>query len=213
MEPSQQTPESSAQNRRQRRIARRRSEILAAAAEVFAERGYAGTTTRAIAEAADVAEGTLYNYFGGKREILLAVANEADGPMAQALLDAGRLESREAMTVLFERAFDISEARLPFLRTLLTASWTDDSILHQFISVRLRRVYDALQTFIAERVESGAFRPIDPALGARVAMGMFIGLILPVLRGVEPLPAPHERRALAETIVDLLLDGVRIRLG
>jgi hypothetical protein len=114
------------------------------------------------------------------------------------------------MIVLFERAFDISETRLPFLRTLLTASWTDDSILHRFIAVRLGRVYEMLQAFIAERVASGVFRPIDPALSARMAIGMFAGLILPALRGVEPLPASQERRALAETIVDMLLDGVRV---
>jgi AcrR family transcriptional regulator len=203
-------PAEGPQTRRQRRIARRRAEILAAAADVFAEKGYEGTTTKAIALAADVSEGTLYNYYEGKRELLTAVAREAEGPMVRALLAAEDLESREAMIVLFERAFDISEARLPFLRTLLTASWTDDSILFQFVALRLGRVYDSLQAFIAEQVASGAFRPVDPALGARIAMGMFAGLILPVLRGLEPLPSPEERRALAETIVDLLLDGVRV---
>jgi AcrR family transcriptional regulator len=211
MDGEQRSADGAPQSRRERRALRRRTQILSAAAEVFADKGFAATTTRAIADAADVAEGTLYNYFGGKREILLAVAREAEGPMAQALVDAGKLESREAMIALFTRAFDVSETRLPYLRTLLTASWTDDSIMHQFLTVRLGRVYATLQAFIAERVASGVFRPIDPALGARVAMGMFSGLILPALRGLEPLPGPQERRALAETIVDLLLDGVRVR--
>ena len=62
--------------RRERRIARRKKEILDAAARIFAEKGYANATTREIAEAADMAEGTLYNYFGGKRELLLAVASQ-----------------------------------------------------------------------------------------------------------------------------------------
>jgi AcrR family transcriptional regulator len=208
---SQTTP--SSHGRRQRRIQRRKHEILIAAARIFAAKGYSGSTTRQIADEADVAEGTLYNYFGGKREILLAVANEAEGPIEQALLEAGRLESREAMIVLFERAFDISEARLPFIRALLTESWTDDRLLREFVTVRLARISHALETFIAERVAAGTFRPIDPALGARLAMGMFSGLILPVLRGVEPLPPPGERHALAETVVDLLLDGIRVHPG
>jgi hypothetical protein len=104
----------------------------------------------------------------------------------------------------------VSQARLPFLRALLTESWTDDSLLQAFVAARLRRVFQMLQTFISERVATGAFRPIDPGLGARLAMGMFGGLILPVLRGVEPLPTPEERRAMAETVVDLLLDGIRV---
>jgi AcrR family transcriptional regulator len=210
MKAHRERPEKEPQSRRERRASRRRAEILAAAAEVFADNGFAATTIKAIADAADVSEGTLYNYFGGKREILLAVAREAEGPMAQALLDAARLESREAIVTLFARAFDLSEARIPYLRTLLTASWTDDSIMQQFLTVRLGRVYAALQAFIAQRIEDGIFRPIDPATGARMAMGMFGGLILPALRGLEPLPTAQERRAIAETVADLLLDGVRV---
>jgi AcrR family transcriptional regulator len=198
------------QRRRQRRIARRKREILAAAAQVFAEKGYSSTTTKEIADAADVAEGTLYNYFNGKREILLSIATEADVPMERALQEAGKLENREAMIALFEGAFDITEARLPFLRALLAEAWTDDGILQEFVADRLRHVSQLLQAFISERVAAGAFRPIDPVLGARMAMGTFGGLILPILRGVEPLPSPEERHALAEMIVDMLLDGIRV---
>jgi AcrR family transcriptional regulator len=204
-------PTAKGQQRRQRRAMRRRQEILAAAAQVFSENGYSSTTTKQIADAADVAEGTLYNYFPSKREILLAIATEAETPMESALQKAGKLENREAMIALFEGAFDITEARLPFLRALLAEAWTDDSILKKFVAVRLQRVYQLLQIFISERIASGAFRPIDPAMGARMAMGTFGGLILPALRGVEPLPSPEERRALAEMVVDMLLDGIRVR--
>jgi AcrR family transcriptional regulator len=199
------------QGRRQRRIARRRQEILTAAARIFAQKGYAGATTKEIAEQADVAEGTLYNYFGGKREILRAIAVETEAPMEEALLSTGTLENREAMVVLFERAFDLVEARLSFIRALWTEAWTDDLILKEFVIARLGRVSEQIQTFIAKRVANSTFRPISPALGAQLVMGMFLGLVLPALRGVRPMPLPPERRELAETIVDLLLDGVRIR--
>jgi AcrR family transcriptional regulator len=197
--------------RRQRRIARRRHEILTAAAEIFAEKGYSATTTKEIADAADVAEGTLYNYFDGKRDILMSIASEAELLLQETLLKVGRLENRAAMTALVEKAFDISEAQLPFIRALMAEAWTDDGILQAFFAVRLKRVFELLQAFIAERVESGAFRSIDVALGARIAMGTFGALILPVLRGIEPLPPRHERHVLAETIVDFLLDGIRVR--
>jgi AcrR family transcriptional regulator len=197
--------------RQQRRIARRKKEILAAAALVFAQKGYAKATTREIAAAADIAEGTIYNYFGGKREMLMTIASEAEAPMEAAVLEAGQLENRAAMIALFEQAFNISEARLPFMRTLLAEAWMDDGILKEFVAVRLARIAHALEAFIAERVAAGMFRPIDPGLGARLAMGMFAGLILPVLRGVQPLPPPQERRALAELVVDMLLDGIRVR--
>jgi len=197
--------------RRRRRIARRRQEILAAAARVFASKGYAAATTREIADKADVAEGTLYNYFGGKRDILLAIADETEAPMEAAVLEAGRFHGREAVVAMFEKAFAISEAQLPLMRTILTEAWVDDVILTRFVAVRLKRIHARLEQYIADRIAEGAMRPIDPALCAQLAMGMFGALLLPILRGVAPLPAPEERRALAETVVDLLLDGVRPR--
>ena len=38
---------------------------------LFLARGYAGTTTKAIAEAAGVSEGTIFNYFAAKSAVLL----------------------------------------------------------------------------------------------------------------------------------------------
>lgn len=198
------------EGRRQRRITRRRREILAAAARVFGENGYAGTTTRAIADAADVAEGTLYNYFGGKREILLAIAHEMEAPMEAILTERDGAADRETLVSMFEQALDISEEQLPFARAVYSEAWVDDGILEDFVIVRLRRVYERLRAFIAGGIEARILRAIDTDLGARLVMGMFAALVLPAVRGVSPLPSPQERRALAESVVDILLDGVRV---
>lgn len=48
-----------------------RDEILDAAAALFAEHGYSGTTTRAIAERVGIRQASLYYHFAGKDEILL----------------------------------------------------------------------------------------------------------------------------------------------
>jgi len=136
---------------------------------------------------------------------------ESFTPFEAALREAGQLASRAAMVTLFEKALDISEARLPFIRTLLSESWADDSILQEFGQAWLGRIHHGLEAFIGAQVTAGAFRPVDPAIAARMVIGMFAGLVLPMLRGVEPLPSPPERHALAETIVAVLLDGVQAR--
>jgi AcrR family transcriptional regulator len=199
------------EERRQRRIARRRSEILAAAARVFADKGYANTTTKEIADAADIAEGTLYNYFGGKREILLAIADEGQASIEALFQDVHRLQGRDDMVILTKRGLDVFMSQLSFTRTLLLEAWFDDVILQEFVLDRFQRVGQLLEAFITRRVEEGGFRPVDPSLTTRILLGMFMGGILPVLRGVAPPPSPEERRALAEAIVDLLLDGIRVR--
>jgi AcrR family transcriptional regulator len=53
----------------------KRQRIFEAASRLFAERGFDGVTTRAISEAADVAEGTLFRYAATKAELLLMVYN------------------------------------------------------------------------------------------------------------------------------------------
>jgi AcrR family transcriptional regulator len=199
------------EERRQRRIARRRNEILAAAARVFAEKGYANTTTKEIADAADIAEGTLYNYFGGKREILLAIAHEGQASIEALLRDVHRLQGRDDMVALVERGLDVFMSQLPFTRTLLLEAWFDDVILQDFVLDRFQWVIQLVGAFIATRVEEGGFRPVDPSLTTRMVLGMFVGVILPALRGVAPPPSKEERHTLAESVVDLLLDGIRVR--
>lgn len=56
---------------RERKKEEKLARIEAAARELFSERGYDKTTTRAIAEAAGIGTGTLFNYFPEKRDLLL----------------------------------------------------------------------------------------------------------------------------------------------
>jgi AcrR family transcriptional regulator len=56
-----------------------RERILDAAGRLFAEQGFGATTTRDIARAADIASGTLFNYFPTKEAIVAALADEAAG--------------------------------------------------------------------------------------------------------------------------------------
>lgn len=57
----------------QARSREKRDEILKAAASLFVERGYAGTTSDDIAAAAGVSVGTFYNYFRNKRQVLVTL--------------------------------------------------------------------------------------------------------------------------------------------
>jgi AcrR family transcriptional regulator len=56
--------------------ARRRAEILATAAVVFAEHGYQSTDVQAVADAVGVAKGTLYLYFDSKEALFLAAVDQ-----------------------------------------------------------------------------------------------------------------------------------------
>ncbi len=59
--------------RRQRKKRAVRDSILSAAATLFVERGFSATRIDAISDAADIAVGTVYNYFKTKTDLLVAI--------------------------------------------------------------------------------------------------------------------------------------------
>ena len=63
---------------RERKKSNRRQEILVAARELFAQAGYAATTVDAIAERVGISGVTVYNYFGTKSGVLLALVMESE---------------------------------------------------------------------------------------------------------------------------------------
>jgi AcrR family transcriptional regulator len=84
-----------------------RERILDTAAELFSERGYAGTSIRDIAERLDVTKAALYYHFASKAEILHALV---DKPL-------------ESMRAVISQEFDVStpEARRLYIMAVLEA--------------------------------------------------------------------------------------------
>ncbi|MFN0010552.1 MAG: TetR/AcrR family transcriptional regulator [Phycisphaerales bacterium] len=63
---------------------KRKSQLLDAAAQVFARRGYAGTTTAELAKEAGITEPIIYRHFKGKRELFVAlIERTGDGTIAE----------------------------------------------------------------------------------------------------------------------------------
>ena len=59
--------------RRQRHVAEKKEQILKAAVQLFAQKGFRATTLKNIAEVADLSEGTIYNYFDDKEHLFIAL--------------------------------------------------------------------------------------------------------------------------------------------
>ena len=85
--------------------------ILRAAAELFGERGYRGTTTRAIAERAGVNEVTIFRRFGNKQGVLRALGEMWANAMAGfAVAEAPDLEDVRG-TLAFLADLEVRQAR------------------------------------------------------------------------------------------------------
>ncbi len=127
--------------------------ILHAAAQVFAERGYAGGTTNHIAEKAGISIGSLYQYFPDKMAILMALAEEhlSEGEaLAKKLLDQSQDTSLplEGLLRLFVTGFVALHEENPRLHRLLF----EEAPLPAEVWRRYRAFTEQLTCDLAERL-------------------------------------------------------------
>jgi AcrR family transcriptional regulator len=74
--------------RRRRRIALGREQILDTAERLFGEQGYRSTSLQQVAEACEYSVGSLYQFFRGKQELLEAVLGRRGGELLGAMRQA-----------------------------------------------------------------------------------------------------------------------------
>jgi len=199
-------------SRRQRRAAGRRRDILAAAISVFRQKGYDRATTREIAAAADVSEGTIYNYFRSKNELLMGIVREiVPSLLGEALYLDEVGDVRTRFTGALERMLNFVDENRDILNVLAGEAWRNEEILYGWLSTVGQELLARLEQRLAGLVISGALRPLDVGLAARMILFTAVGVALPIVRGVWDLPNPTQRHQLAENLADLLLNGMIAR--
>ena len=157
-----------------------REEILEAAAELFAERGYQGATMRAIGEKAGVDASLVIHFFGNKATLLAEAVEWPFDPEVEmpALLADGKRNVGRRLAQLFVRTWDEEGTRNPIL-TLLRATMIEPQAGEMLGKFMRERLYAPL----LDRLGSD-----QPDLRASLAVSQIIGLGLGryVLR-FEPL--------------------------
>jgi len=158
----------------------RRVQIVREAMRVFSRRGFRGTTTKEIAQAAGVSEAMVFRHFATKEELYSAIlddkacSGDAEDPR-QVVADA--LEQKNDRAV-FERlalnALVRNECDPEFQRLLLYSALEDHELAHMFWEKFVRRVYEFLGDYIRERQRDGAMIKIEPAIVVRAFIGMVI---------------------------------------
>jgi AcrR family transcriptional regulator len=134
--------------------------VLAAARDCFAERGFEGTTIRAIASAAGVDPALVHHYFGSKEDLFVAAVEAPVDPadLLPEVLAGGPDALGENVVRLFLRVWDgpMQPAGLALVRSA-TGSERRARLLREFLVARvLRRVVGTLDLPPAEREARGA---------------------------------------------------------
>jgi AcrR family transcriptional regulator len=159
-----------------------------------------GVTTRQIAEAADVAEGTIFRVFDGKEALIRAVTERAFDPQP-ALVEIAGIERALPLRQRLLRLVEILQSRLDTVFTLINALGMKgpppDADKHRLINDQFREA-------IVELVGDDRTQLRVPPMELAVALRMLVfSSTHPIINDGNPLTA--------EQIVGILLDGLSIR--
>lgn len=154
----------------------RRAQLLDAATRAFAELGFRGATTKAIAAEADVAEALIYRYFPSKEALFIAVVERTAARLVQATrraIDVRRDDPVRALGSLLDFAREIVRdnetlARMVFV---VNAELTESTIRDAY-----RPHQAAVLDTLTEAFERWSAEKLLPArLPARATAWMLLG--------------------------------------
>ena len=156
----------------------RRLQIVAVAVRLFSQRGFRGTTTKEIAQAAGVSEAMVFRHFATKEELYAAILDHkacSGGNFEPAVMAADairRKDDRGVFESLALGALKHHEQDPEFQRLLLHSALEKHELAEMFFNEFVRRVYEFLGGYIRERQREGALVEIDPAIVVRAFIGM-----------------------------------------
>jgi AcrR family transcriptional regulator len=194
-----------------------RQKILRAATDLFLSRWFLTTTTRAIAERANVNEALIFYYFKGKQNLRWTVLEEMRESIHVIETIHARLQSGRPEKLLFaglaEDILRIVEQDHNLLRLLLAPGLEDGvpsrSIIARFYRRHLMQSYGTLAKYIRRRIREGAYRRVDPWLASRAFFSLvgYHVIIQEFFGGKHTHSFPRKRVAKAVSL--LWLEGVR----
>lgn len=192
------------------KAASRREELLAIAADLFAQRGFKNTTVRDIADASGILSGSLYHHFDSKEsmvdEILSSFQTELFrqyDEVADSDLDP-RAKFEAVIRISFEAIHDHhSEVAIYQNDAAYLAEFERFGYLNER-NAQLRKLWVSL---LEEGVRAGAFRP---DLDTEVVYRFIRDTVWVAVRWYRP-GGNLSARDVAEQYLSILLDGIAAR--
>jgi TetR/AcrR family fatty acid metabolism transcriptional regulator len=151
----------------------RMQEILKAAEQVFAEKDFNKATVAEIAKSAGVADGTIYEYFENKEDILFSIAvNRFDSYLSEVseAFEIRNPPKKLRRLIKFHFSSFLREPR--FLKIFLLQLQLNQRFYGSKAFDRFQRYFGLIEEVVEEGKAAGVF---DPNANSRVFRNMFLG--------------------------------------
>jgi AcrR family transcriptional regulator len=190
----------------------RRRVIIEAALSLFSRKGFRGTTTKEIAQAAGCSEAMLFKHFATKDALYSAILEskvQIEETLAKARQAAARRDDAGVLQAVGLEGLIQTEHDPSLMRLLLFSALEGHPLAYTFFETKVRSLHEFLGGYIDARIAEGAFRPVNPLVAARGFVGMIVHyLLLHEIYGIKR-PAGFLPEQVVDTFVTLFCDGIR----
>ncbi|HVH68771.1 MAG TPA: TetR/AcrR family transcriptional regulator [Gemmatimonadales bacterium] len=197
----------------QRRKEARPGEIVAAALEVFGERGFAATKLADVARRAGITKGTLYLYFDSKEALFKAVVRETIVPVivqGEALAQSHTGSARELLEQLVREYWrlvgETAAAGVPKL--MMAEAATFPELTRFYYDEVVTRGHRLMAGVIERGIKNGEFRPVNVKLAAKLAMSPLMHATVVRRAFASCMPEGFNVNEYLDTHIDLYLHGI-----
>ena len=190
----------------------RREQILKAAFEEFAAKGFKGATIKSIAEAAGLQSPALIYWYFPDKEALFREVLSSQVPVLRAVADPAPimdLPPEEVLPRLGRAYFAFEQFDVRMLQLMVGEAVRRPEVAEMFIRSGPGKVLEFLKVYLEHQIELGRLKPHDARSSARA----FIGMLMPQLAGQLFFPALLEDGLTDEehlkTAVNTFLEGLK----
>lgn len=194
------------EGKRKRASGNLRVQIIEAALKVFGEHGFERSTTKAIAREAGVAEGTIFNYFPSKNDILFSfLEDEVVGQLPAVFSDAATGDLALVKDFLRNR-LELWRKNQAVMKVMVAEGLFNEELAREISERIFLPGLKQIEVYIAQRIEAGAFRQVDPVVAARGLVGqvLWFGLMQPMLAGSMEI----DLDAVTDTLAAIFVNGI-----
>jgi len=185
----------------------KRQRILRAAIDVFASKGYFAARMTDVAEAAEVADGTLYLYFEGKEHLLMSIFDSVLGRFIERLdEEIERIENPiEKLSIMIRLHLETLGRDHALAHVLQIETRHSRRFMSLFTRGKLGEYLNRVRDIIIEGQESGVLRgDISPGLATNLVFGAVDEIVTSWLLAERPGDLVRHHRPL----VRMLTDGI-----
>jgi len=190
----------------------RRKQILKAAVDVFAERGFHRTRVSDIAKKADVAYGLIYHYFESKDDVLDSVFRDNWSIFLKVLKDLRDDLSKsvvERLGIVIDSLLEALYVAPAVVQVIIQEVSRSDRFVEKEKYEAFQEAFDAVQSMIEQGQDSGEIRK---DVNAEIAPFILFGALETVCTGTTlkliSCDDDEQRRQLKETVRSMLLSGL-----